>query len=134
MPEKQGKLEQSYREGGWTARQIIHHLPDSHLNMYIRLKWTLTEVHPTIKPYNQDMWADLDEAKHGDIEVSLTLLEALHERVNRTLRKLNVIDFERTYFHPELQRNLTLDEMVQMYAWHGNHHVGQLKVIAAMLD
>ncbi|MFM9986857.1 MAG: YfiT family bacillithiol transferase [Flavobacteriales bacterium] len=123
------QLSASYRPGGWTGRQIIHHVADSHLNMYARLKLALTEDTPTIKPYLQDGWAEFEEARYGEIESSLTLIAILHHRIVKVLRDLDKQAFQRAYFHPEMQRKVELSEMVCSYAWHGDHHCAQLQVI-----
>jgi hypothetical protein len=123
------QLAASYRPGGWTGRQIIHHVADSHLNMYTRLKLALTEETPTIKPYLQDGWAEFEEAKYGEIESSLTLITILHHRIVNVLRDMDKQAFHRSYFHPEMQRKVDLGEMVCSYAWHGDHHCGQLGII-----
>ncbi|HEY0030127.1 MAG TPA: putative metal-dependent hydrolase [Bacteroidia bacterium] len=123
------QFENTYRPDGWTARQIIHHLADSHLNAYIRLKLSLTEDSPTIKPYNQDFWANLPDAKRAPVEVSLNLLDAVHQRWTYLLKTLPDSDFQRTYIHPEYQREFKLDEMLALYAWHGKQHYEHLKLI-----
>ncbi len=127
LSEKQ--LTQSYRENGWTARQIIHHLADSHCNMYIRIKLALTSDNPIINPYDENKWAEFPDGKSGDIHISLNLVEALHTRLISTLHSLNNQDFLRTYVHPQYQTQSTIDEVLALYAWHGDHHVGQLQVI-----
>jgi uncharacterized damage-inducible protein DinB len=121
----QAQLDTPYRDGGWTVRQVVHHLPDSHLNAYLRCKLALTEDNPTIRPYFEDRWAELPDSA-GPIEVSLDLLDRLHERWNRLLRALPATDFARTYFHPEYQITFTLDRVVAMYAWHGEHHLAHI--------
>ena len=119
------QLDTPYREGGWTVRQVVHHLPDSHLNSYIRFKWTMTESQPTIKAYEEQLWAELVDAKNGPIEVSLVLLEALHKRWVLFLRSLTPADFAKTFVHPE-NGLMNLDRLVQLYAWHGRHHVAHI--------
>lgn len=121
----QQQLDTPYRPDGWTVRQVIHHLPDSHLNSYIRFKIVLTEDHPTIRTYDQQRWAELPEAKTGPIEMSLTLLESLHHRWVLFLRNLQPSDFARTFNHPE-NGTMTLDRLLQLYAWHGRHHVAHI--------
>src|SRR3954466_10046091 len=116
----------SYREGGWTVRQVVHHVPDSHLNAYIRFKLALTEDEPTIKPYAEARWAELSDVWTTPAETSLTLLECLHRRWVLLLRDLQASDFARTYRHPEQGRTIELDEVLEMYAWHGKHHVAQI--------
>jgi uncharacterized damage-inducible protein DinB len=119
------QLDAPYRPGGWTVRQVVHHLPDSHLNSYTRFKLALTEDEPTIKPYFEDRWAELDDYRITPIEVSLTLLESLHRRWVLLLRSLTDGDFARTFQHPELGV-ISLNENVALYAWHGNHHIAQI--------
>jgi hypothetical protein len=119
------QLDTPYRPGGWTVRQVIHHVPDSHLNAYIRFKWALTEERPTIKPYHEDRWAELPEARTAPPELSLALLEALHARWVLTLRSIPPADWERTLHHPE-SGVLRLDQVLALYAWHGSHHVAHV--------
>ncbi|MEK6570441.1 MAG: YfiT family bacillithiol transferase, partial [Bacteroidota bacterium] len=119
------QLDTPYRPGGWTVRQVVHHVPDSHLNAYIRFKLALTENEPTIKPYEQQLWAELPDARTGPIEMSLALLEALHKRWVLLLQSLNPSDFNRTFRHPELGL-MTLDRTLALYAWHGRHHVAHI--------
>jgi uncharacterized damage-inducible protein DinB len=122
---KHEQLDTPYREGGWTVRQVVHHLSDSHMNAYIRFKLALTEDQPTIKPYRQQAWAELDDAKNAPVELSLSLLESLHQRWVLLLRSMKPTDFARTLNHPEsgLQN---LDALLQLYAWHGRHHVAHI--------
>jgi hypothetical protein len=120
------QLDTPYRPGGWTVRQVVHHLPDSHLNAYTRMKLALTEDEPTIKPYEEARWAELPDGRDGPIETSLTLLEALHRRWVLLLRSMRPEDFHRRFRHPEHGRLLELDEIVAMYAWHGRHHVAHI--------
>jgi hypothetical protein len=119
------QLDTPYRPGGWTVRQAIHHVPDSHLNSYIRLKLALTEDVPTIKPYHEDRWAELADARHAPIEISLALLESLHRRWVMLLRSLTAQDFARTFFHPELGP-VNLEQYTSLCAWHGRHHVAHI--------
>lgn len=119
------QMETPYRPGGWTVRQVTHHIADSHLNSYIRFRLALTEDEPTIKPYQEDLWADLFDAKSAPAEVSLALLESLHERWVLLLRSLKAEDFARTFRHPELGVVL-LDRNLGLYAWHGRHHVAHI--------
>lgn len=121
----QKQLDTPYRDGGWTVRQVVHHLPDSHMNAYIRFKLAVTEDQPTIKPYKQQLWAELDDATRAPVEYSLSLLEALHERWVMFLQSLKPTDFARTLHHPESGVQ-TLDAVLQLYAWHGRHHVAQI--------
>ncbi|HXV13668.1 MAG TPA: putative metal-dependent hydrolase [Candidatus Krumholzibacteria bacterium] len=118
------KLDTPYRDGGWTVRQVVHHVPDSHMNAYIRLKLGLTEDNPTIKPYEQQLWAQLPDAREP-IGPSLANLDAVHERWVSLLRQLEEKDFSRTIFHPE-NGSMTLGLLTLHYAWHGKHHVAHL--------
>jgi hypothetical protein len=120
------QLDTRYRDGGWTVRQVVHHVPDSHLNAYTRLRLALTENAPTIKPYEEARWAELPDARTGPIEISLSLLEALHHRWVALLRKLGAAEGARTFLHPEHNRQITIDELIAMYAWHGEHHVAHI--------
>jgi len=120
------RLDTPYRPGGWTVRQVVHHLPDSHMNAFVRFKLALTEREPTIKPYDETRWAELADVSGTPVEVSLALLEALHERWVVLLRSLTAADFQRTYFHPEQGRAMSLDYALAMYAWHGRHHTGHV--------
>jgi uncharacterized damage-inducible protein DinB len=115
------QLDTPYRPGGWTVRQLAHHVPDSHLSAYIRFKLALTEDHPTIKPYDQEAWATLADST-APIESSLQMLDLLHQRWVRVLHAMSPADFDRTFVHPE-EGVLTLDTLLALYAWHGPHHV-----------
>ncbi|HEX9580113.1 MAG TPA: putative metal-dependent hydrolase [Gemmatimonadales bacterium] len=119
------QLATSYRPGGWTVRQVVHHLPDSHMNAYVRFKLALTEDQPTIKPYEEARWADLRDANEARLEASLTLLDVLHERWVMLLRSLTPGEFARTLKHPEIGV-IDLDYLVAMYAWHGRHHAAHI--------
>ena len=127
------RLDTPYRPGGWTIRQVVHHVPDSHMNAYIRMKFAVTEDAPAIKPYDEALWAELPEAKTGPVEMSLALLESLHRRWVMFLRALPDADFSRVYVHPELGR-VTLDEAVAMYAWHGRHHAAHIALGLGIRD
>jgi hypothetical protein len=120
-----GQLDTPYREDGWTVRQVVHHLADSHMNAYIRWRLALTETEPTIKPYEEAAWAKLDDAAHAPVEVSLRLLEPMHERWVRLLRTVQAEEFARTFRHPE-HGVRTLDWMLFLYAWHGRHHTAHI--------
>jgi DinB superfamily len=120
------QLDTPYRDKGWTVRQVVHHVPDSHLNAYIRIKLALTEAEPTIKPYDEARWAELPDARSTPIETSLTLLECLHRRWVLLLRELKPGDFERRFHHPEQGRSIGLEEVLALYAWHGRHHVAHI--------
>lgn len=119
------QLDTPYREGGWTVRQVTHHIPDSHMNGYIRFKLGLTEECPTIKTYDQPRWAELADSRVTPIEVSLTLVEALHARWVALLRSMKPEDWLRQVEHPE-QGRLTLDALLSTYSWHGQHHVAHI--------
>ena len=119
------QLDTPYRDGGWTVRQVVHHVPDSHMNSYVRFKLAMTENEPTIKPYMENLWAELPEAKTAPIEMSLTLLENLHRRWLAFLRELKPQDWKRAFRHPELGL-MPLDKNLALYAWHGNHHLAHI--------
>ncbi len=119
------QLDTPYRPEGWTVRQVIHHVPDSHLNCYVRFRLALTEENPLIKPYDEAQWALLDDAANAPVEVSLRLLEALHERWVRLIRSLPEAAFARTYRHPE-RGTMDLDTTVALYAWHTRHHAAHI--------
>ncbi len=120
------QLDTPYRDGGWTVRQVAHHLPDSHLNAYTRFRLTLTEPTPTIKPYFEHLWAELPDARSAPVDLSLALLEALHRRWVPLLRSLGAADWELEFVHPEHGRKWSLDEALAMYAWHGEHHTAHV--------
>jgi uncharacterized damage-inducible protein DinB len=119
------QLDTPYRPEGWTVRQVVHHVPDSHLNAYVRFKLALTEDEPTIKPYDEKRWAELMDTRETPIETSLALLGPLHERWVTLLRSLLAADFARTLRHPELGV-MSLDKVLALYAWHGRHHVAHI--------
>ena len=119
------QLDMPYREGGWTLRQVVHHLLDSHVNSYIRLKLALTEENPTIKPYDEASWAELQDAKYGDVTLSLGMLDALHGRWSSTLENLTPDQIKRTFMHPE-SGVWRIDQNAAMYAWHGKHHLAHI--------
>jgi len=121
----QQQLDTPYREGGWTVRQVVHHVPDSHMNSYMRFKLALTEEEPTIRTYMEDRWAELPEARTAPIELSLGLLENLHQRWMLMLRAIPDADWKRTFRHPELGV-MTLERTLALYAWHGRHHVAHV--------
>ncbi|MBX2967037.1 MAG: putative metal-dependent hydrolase [Cyclobacteriaceae bacterium] len=123
------KLEQPYRPGGWTARQVIHHLADSHMNSYIRCKWMLTEETPVIKTYNEKAWAETPEV-NADPALSLAIIKALHAKWCVLLRALTGTDLNKAFIHPETQRQVRFDRLIALYAWHSEHHLAHLKLIA----
>jgi uncharacterized damage-inducible protein DinB len=123
------QLDTPYREGGWTVRQLVHHVPDSHLNAYVRLKLALTEDSPTIKPYDEKAWAALPDARMP-VEVSLSLLDAVHARWVALFRAMTLEQFARAFSHPEYPDGLlTLDWLLQQYAWHSRHHVAHITAL-----
>lgn len=124
------QLDTPYREGGWTVRQVVHHLPESHMNAYIRFKLALTEDRPTIKAYNEDAWSRLGDVPRASIETSLVLLDALHERWVTLLELLTAEDFGRQLVHPDMGP-IPLDRLLQMYAWHGRHHAAHVTTLRA---
>jgi uncharacterized damage-inducible protein DinB len=119
------QMEARYRPGGWTVRQVVHHIPDSHMNAYIRCKLAVTEDEPTIKPYDEKSWAELADIREVPIAVSLSLADALHQRWDAFLRSLQPVDFMRRVHHPE-RGTMTLDDLVAHYAWHGRHHIAHI--------
>lgn len=118
------QLDTPYRPGGWTVRQLIHHIADSHINSYVRMKWALTEENSTIKAYDQDKWADLADSK-ASVSVSLELIKALHKRWGILLDSLDPQDFEIEYNHPESGKQ-TLWRHLELYSWHGRHHLAHI--------
>jgi uncharacterized damage-inducible protein DinB len=121
-------LDTPYREGGWTVRQVVHHVPDSHMNSYVRFKLALTETEPMIRPYMENLWAELPEARTAPIELSLALLEDLHKRWMLMLRAIPAADWKRTFRHPEIGL-MTLEKNLALYAWHGRHHVAHITAL-----
>jgi uncharacterized damage-inducible protein DinB len=119
------QLNTPYRDGGWTVRQVVHHVPESHMHAYIRFKLALTEDDPVIKPYDEAAWAKLPDVAHTPIETSLTMLDALHERWTRMLRAMDEADWKRTFRHPELGP-VKLEGNLALYAWHGKHHTSHI--------
>ncbi len=120
------QLDTPYRPGGWTVGQVVHHLPDSHMNAYIRCKWAFTEDAPLIKAYFEERWAEAPEASSAGIDVSLALLEALHARWLKFLRSLSDEQLEKTFRHPESGETVSIRQMLGLYAWHGKHHVAHI--------
>src|SRR5262245_25467670 len=121
----EAQLDTPYRDGGWTVRQVVHHVPDSHVNAYVRLKLALTESAPTIKPYAEDKWAELSDTRSTPIEVSLTLLDSLHTRWVLLLRSLKAEDFAKKLVHPD-HGEKNVDWLLFVYAWHGPHHTAHI--------
>ncbi|HEV8630902.1 MAG TPA: putative metal-dependent hydrolase [Thermoanaerobaculia bacterium] len=117
----EAQLDTPYRRGGWTVRQVVHHLPDSHVNAYVRCRLALTEEEPLIRAYEEGRWAELDDARSAPVEISLALLSALHQRWVLLLRRLDEADLERAYRHPEMGL-VKLRQVLALYAWHCRHH------------
>jgi DinB superfamily len=120
------QLEVPYRPDGWNSRQVVHHVADSHMNAFIRFKLGLTEDNPTIKPYNQDAWVLLSDVQNIPINVSLTLLHAVHARMHEVLKNIKGDEWNRTVVHPEHGRQMTLWYLLGSYAWHGKHHTAHI--------
>ena len=120
------QLDTAYREGGWTVKQVVHHVADSHMNSLIRFKLGLTEDNPTIKPYDENEWVKLADTQNLPVNVSLTLLHALHIRLHELLKNMSRTDLDRTLFHPEPKKEFTLWEFLGLYAWHGRHHTAHI--------
>ncbi len=125
-PLTNAELEKTYREGGWTIRQVVHHVPDSHMNAYVRIKLALTESAPPIKAYDEARWAELPDARSAPVAFSLDLLDSLHRRWVTLLRALTAEDFLRSYVHPKLG-SVHLYEALALYAWHGRHHTAHIR-------
>lgn len=119
------QLQTPYREGGWTIAQVVHHLPDSHMNSYVRFRLALTEDAPTIRPYDETRWAALHDAASSDIESSLVLLDGLHQRWVSLMRRMTPVEWTRALVHPERGR-ATLQHDLALYAWHGRHHLAHV--------
>ena len=124
------QLDTPYREGGWKVRQVVHHVADSHMNAYVRIRLALTEDNPTVKPYDEAKWAELPDARTLPPEVSLVLLERLHERWVALLRSLTAAQWARTYAHPEYG-TVSMEWVLAQYAWHGRHHTAQVTTLRA---
>ncbi len=120
------QLDTTYRPGGWTLRQVVHHVPDSHINSYMRFHWTLTEDSPRIKAYDEKIWAELEYQKSMPIAVSLNLLDMVHQRWVFLLKSLSETDLEKYFVHPENGQNHTLKWTIALYAWHSKHHVAHI--------
>jgi hypothetical protein len=134
------QLETPYRPDGWTVRQVVHHISDSHINAFVRLKLALTEDNPTIKPYEEQFWAELPDSKLP-IEVSLTIIENLHQKMVAILscfqldeatgiKGLSAVNFERTFFHPGSKKTFKIGTLAAMYSWHGQHHLAHIEHLA----
>ncbi len=120
------QLQTPYREGGWTVHQLVHHIADSHMNAYIRFKLGYTEENPTIRPYDEKLWASLADVEHLPINISITLLHALHQRWYEFLKSFTDAEYQRTVYHPEHKKQFTLWQFLGLYAWHGKHHVAHI--------
>ena len=127
------QLDTPYRDGGWTVRQLVHHVPESHLNAYVRFKLALTEPEPTIKPYDEARWAELPDVASTPIAVSLDLLQALHVRWVALLQTFGPAEWRRGYHHPDQGEVVPLDAALGMYAWHGRHHVAHVTALRARM-
>jgi hypothetical protein len=125
----EAQLDTPYREGGWTVKQLVHHVADSHMNAYIRFKLGLTEDNPVIKPYDENKWAGLADTQTLPINISLTLLHALHLRWSALLADMKEEEFTRTVFHPERKEAITLWNLLGSYSWHGRHHVAHISAL-----
>ncbi len=123
------QMDTPYRDGGWTVKQLVHHVADSHMNAYIRFKLGLTESNPTIKPYEEKLWAELSDTKELPVNVSITLLYALHRRWSVILEHLTSSDLQQTVVHPEHNKQMTLWYLLGMYAWHSRHHVAHINTL-----
>jgi DinB superfamily len=123
------QLDTPYRPEGWTVRQVVHHIADSHINAYIRLKNALTEDNPTIKPYEEQFWAELPDSKM-EIEISLKIIENIHLRMVKILRGLSTADLDRTFFHPGSKKTFKVGTLAAMYSWHGQHHLAHIENLA----
>lgn len=123
------KLNTTYRPGGWTIRQVVHHCADSHMNSYMRFKLALTEDNPTIKPYFEHLWADLVDGKNMPVEPSLKIIEGLHEKWAKLLRNLSKEELLKTFIHPEQDKEISLRENIAFYAWHCRHHLAHIRLV-----
>jgi len=122
----EAQLQTPYREGGWTVNQLVHHVADSHMNAFIRCKLALTEENPTIKPYDQDAWVSREDVSQVPMNISITLLHALHHRWYELLKSLTEQEWKRTVYHPEQQREISIWNILLIYAWHGKHHAAHV--------
>ena len=125
----EAQLQTPYRDGGWTIHQVVHHVADSHMNAFIRFKLGLTEENPTIKPYNEKLWAELDDVTNLPINISLTILHALHKRWVVLLKSIKDDEWNRIVMHPEHNKEMSLWFLLGMYAWHGKHHTAHIKTL-----
>ena len=130
----ENQLHVPYREGGWTIQQVVHHVADSHMNAYIRIKLALTEDNPTVKPYDEKAWAELADTGLVPVNISVTLLHTIHRRMVVLLQNMQPGDWERTYYHPEHKRNFPLWEVVALYAWHSRHHTEHIRQLRERMN
>lgn len=128
------QLQTPYRKGGWTVHQVVHHVADSHINAYCRFKLGYTEERPIIRPYDEKRWAETADVKVLPVDVSLTLLEAIHRRWVEVLKSFTDKDFQRTVYHPEHGKEFTLWHLLGMYAWHGRHHVAHITSLQGRIN
>ena len=130
----EAQLQTPYRPDGWTVHQLIHHVADSHINAYCRFKLGLTEDNPVIKTYNEKLWAELKDTSNLPVNISITLLHALHARWHECIRELDEAGLQRTIHHPEYNKNITLWDLLGLYAWHGLHHVAHITSLRARMS
>lgn len=121
------QIDTAYREGGWTVRQVVHHLADSHMNSYIRFKWALTEQEPVIKAYFEKRWAELPDSFNAPIELSVNALKGLHTKWVYLLKSLSEDDLNRSFVHPETKQKISIKENIGIYAWHSEHHYAHIE-------
>jgi len=122
----ENELDTPYRDGGWTIRQVVHHLADSHMNGYIRMKLATTEINPTINPYSQDKWAQLADSTSGSINPSIGIIKHLHKRWTLFLKNLAHDDYQKTFYHPESDQYQSVGIWLSLYSWHCDHHLGHI--------
>jgi hypothetical protein len=127
------ELEKTYRQGSWNVKQVIHHLGESHINCYIRIKLALTENNPTIKPYNEDLWVKTKENELLSHHVSLQLIEQIHIKIVALAETLTAEELQRTYVHPQYQRTSPISDVLALYSWHGKHHLAHIKLALGLL-
>ena len=123
---KDEQLDTTYRDGGWTIRQVVHHIADSHVNCYCRIKLILTEEKPSIRPYEEAKWAEVKEAKTAPVEISLNIINAIHKRMVMALRNVTIEELDRLYYHPENKQTNPLKVLIALYAWHSRHHLAHI--------
>lgn len=128
------QLNTPYRPNGWTVLQVVHHLADSHMNSFIRFKLALTENEPTIKPYKESLWANLDDSRNVPSDISLQLLEALHKRWVHLLESISENDYKKMFLHPELNKKISLNETLALYAWHSQHHLAHITSLKVRMN